>query len=229
MDPFKDIGKRISFYKSKLIVGQIAESQEYDAIQDVICICIFKKAIFPEVKEYMNHFQFMNPANGLLFAGIPEIVYTAEIEKIPIESDGSAAWEWLRFFRSRSKEEFEMIAQKNPEILQTADTLYTLSADEATRAEYEAQLKARRDLHAKVAYAYDDGLAKGIEKGIEKGREEGLSRGREEGLSKGRAEGREALMETARNALAKGMSLELVQDITGLDMKTLHNLAGQPE
>ena len=98
-----------------------------------------------------------------------------------------------------------MIAQKNPEIRQTTNTLYTLSADEATRAEYEAQLKARRDLHAKVAYAYDDGL------------------------SKGRAEGREALMETARNALAKGMPLELVQDITGLDMETLHNLAGQPE
>jgi len=78
VDPFKDIGKRISFYKSKLIVGQIAESQEYDAIQDVLCICIFKKAIFPKVKEYVNRFQFMNPANGLLFAGIPEIVYTAD-------------------------------------------------------------------------------------------------------------------------------------------------------
>ena len=108
-----------------------------------------------------------------------------------------------------------MRAQKNPEIRQTANTLYTLSADEATRAEYEAQLKARRDLHAKVAYAYDDGLTKGIEKGCE------------EGLSKGRAEGREALMETARNALAKGMSLELVQDITGLDMAAVQGLAEQ--
>ena len=94
-----------------------------------------------------------------------------------------------------------MIAQKNPEIRQTANTLYTLSADEATRAEYEAQLKARRDLHAKVAYAYDDGLAKGIEKGRE---------------------------ETARNALAKGMPLELVQDITGIDAETLKSLAEQP-
>ena len=95
----------------------------------------------------------------------------------------------------------------------------------ATRAEYEAQLKARRDLHAKVAYAYDDGLAKGIEKdreeGLNKGREEGLSRGREEGLSKGReegreeglsrgrAEGREALMETARSALAEGLPVHV--------------------
>ena len=97
-----------------------------------------------------------------------------------------------------------MIAQKNPEIRQTADTLYTLSADKATRAEYEAQLKARRDLHAKVAYAYDDGLAKGIEKGIEKGREEGLNKGRE------------ALIETARKLQAMGLSAEQIAAATGL-------------
>jgi len=163
----------------------------------------------------------MNPANGLLFAGIPEIVYTAEIEKIPAKSDGDAAWAWLQFFRARSKEEFEMIAQKNPEIRQTADTLYTLSADEATRAEYEAQLKARRDHKAQVDWAYDDGLAKGIEKGIEKGREEGLSKGREQGRAVER-------LETARNALAKGLSLDLVYDITGLDMETLKSLANRP-
>jgi len=101
-----------------------------------------------------------------------------------------------------------MIAQKNPEIRQTANTLYTLSADEATRAEYEAQLKARRDLHAKVAYAYDDGLAKGIEKG----REEGLNKGREEGLSRGR----QALIETARRLQAMGLSAEQITAVTGL-------------
>ena len=54
--------------------------------------------------------------------------------------------------------------------------------------------------------------------------EEGLSKGREEGLSKGRAEER---LETARNALAKGISLELIQGITGLDMETLKTLAEQ--
>ena len=89
-----------------------------------------------------------------------------------------------------------MIAQKNPEIRQTTNNLYTLSADEATRAEYEAQLKARRDLHAKVAYAYDDGMAKGIEKGIEKGRE--------------------ALIETARRLQAMGLSAEQIVAATGL-------------
>jgi len=48
----------------------------------------------------------------------------------------------------------------------------------------------------------------------EEGREEGWERGREEGLERG-------LETTARNALAKGYTLEQIHDITGLDMKTL--------
>jgi predicted transposase/invertase (TIGR01784 family) len=43
----------------------------------------------------------------------------------------------------------------------------------------------------------------------------------EEGMEKGREEGRE---ETARNALAQGLSIEIVQKITGLDMETVKSL-----
>jgi len=43
----------------------------------------------------------------------------------------------------------------------------------------------------------------------------------EEGIEKGREEG---LEETARNALAQGLSIEIVQKITGLDMETIKNL-----
>ena len=49
----------------------------------------------------------------------------------------------------------------------------------------------------------------------------------EEGMEQGRAEGREALLETARNALAKDLPLEMIRDITGLDMETLKNLAAR--
>jgi predicted transposase/invertase (TIGR01784 family) len=47
---------------------------------------------------------------------------------------------------------------------------------------------------------------------------------REEGRAKGREEGKE---EIARNALAKGASLEFVQEITGLDLETLTQLSSQ--
>jgi predicted hydrolase (HD superfamily) len=87
---------------------------------------------------------------------------------------------------------------------------------------------------------YEDGLEVGLEKGLVKGREEGreeglevgLEKGREEGLEvgllKGKEEGREeGREETARNALAKGISLELVHDITGLDIQALKAMSAK--
>jgi predicted transposase/invertase (TIGR01784 family) len=50
------------------------------------------------------------------------------------------------------------------------------------------------------------------------GREEGLAEGLEEGLEKG-------LERTARNALAKGFSVDIVRDITGLDEETIVRLS----
>ena len=105
-----------------------------------------------------------------------------------------------------------MVAKQSPEIRSAVDTLYELSANPDVRAQYEAREKAWRDHKAEMDWVYDDGL--------EKGRAEGL----ESGLEKGRAEGREALLETARNALAEGLPLHVVQKITGLDEKTIKSL-----
>jgi hypothetical protein len=60
----------------------------------------------------------------------------------------------------------------------------------------------------------------------EEGREEGLTEGRErgltEGLEKGLTEGRETI---ARNALAEGLPVDLIQKITGLDFETIKSLS----
>jgi predicted transposase/invertase (TIGR01784 family) len=59
---------------------------------------------------------------------------------------------------------------------------------------------------------WDDALAVRFEEGLEKGLEEGLEKG---------------LEKVARNALAKGMPLDAIGEITGLDITTLERLAGQ--
>jgi hypothetical protein len=60
---------------------------------------------------------------------------------------------------------------------------------------------------------WDDALAVRFEEGREEGREEGL----EQGLEKGREE-------IARNALAKGLSPDIIGEITGLDSETIRNI-----
>jgi len=104
--PMKSIGKRLSFYKSKLIVEQVGKGDRYNIIQRVICICITPYELFAGAKEYLNNFRFYNRKNGLCFDGIPEEIYTLELSKVPTENDGTAGWKWLQFLKSKRKKEF---------------------------------------------------------------------------------------------------------------------------
>ena len=51
--------------------------------------------------------------------------------------------------------------------------------------------------------------------------EDGIIKGRAEGMERGRANEREDI---ARNALAKGASVEFVHEITGLDTEAIENI-----
>ena len=55
----------------------------------------------------------------------------------------------------------------------------------------------------------------------EEGMEDGMEKGMEKGIEKGREKGREDI---ARNALAKSIPVELIHDITGLDIETIKTL-----
>jgi predicted transposase/invertase (TIGR01784 family) len=197
VNPVKNIGKRLSFYKSKLIVEQIGKSELYNVIQKVICVCISDYELFPGVEDYLNNFRFYNRKNGLCFEDIPEEVYTLELPKAPERPDGTRGWEWTRFLRAKQKEEFEMVAEQNPEIRKAVDTLYEISADEKVRAEYEMRQKAWRDRMSQFDGYYQDGL------------QEGLQEGRQEGLRKGQ-------QEIARNLKAMGLSGDQIKKATGL-------------
>jgi len=164
VNPMKHIGKRLSFYKSKMIVEQMGKHDPYEKIQRVICVCILSRALFPEAKEYLNRFRFHNRENDLCFDDIPEEIYTLELSKVPDTHDGARVWEWLQFLLARTQEEFEMIAERNPEIRKATDALYTLSADPAVRAEYEMREKAWRDRVSQFHDAVTEGRAE--ERGI---------------------------------------------------------------
>jgi predicted transposase/invertase (TIGR01784 family) len=152
VNPFPDLGKRISFYKSKLVVGQIDEGERYDVIRRVICVCILDYPFFRNAKEYLNRFVYYNPVNGLCFEDMPEEIYTMELPKVPDKSDGSAVWDWMQVLRGKRKEDFEMIAERNAEVRRAANTLYRLSEDPEVRAQMEYREKARHD-HATLLYA----------------------------------------------------------------------------
>jgi predicted transposase YdaD len=65
-----------------------------------------------------------------------------------------------------------------------------------------AEYDPKEEMEALREEAWEYGLEDGLEKGLEKGREEGM-------------------ITAARNALAKGLSVETVQEITGLDIEAI--------
>jgi predicted transposase/invertase (TIGR01784 family) len=87
-------------------------------------------------------------------------------------------------------------------IAMASEVLMTISRDEVERARLASEEKYALDTQSKLTYARHDGMLKGERIGEQKSQ-----------------------MNIARNALAKGVTPELVCDITGLDMETINNLA----
>ncbi|MDR3012073.1 MAG: PD-(D/E)XK nuclease family transposase [Chitinispirillales bacterium] len=80
--------------------------------------------------------------------------------------------DWLKFIKSKKREEFMVVAEKSRHITRALEELEMMSGDEATRMVYEYRLKMIRDENARM----DDA----VERGLEKGRMQGLTQGIEE-------------------------------------------------
>ena len=123
-------------------------------------------------------------------------------------------------------------------VFEKLEEVVTLSSlTKAEREKYDESLKAYRDRLAELAFAQQEGLAKGMAKGIAKGRAEGRAEGLVEGMEKGLAEGMEkglaegmekgyekAQLKNARSMKAAGISPELIAQITGLTPETIAEL-----
>jgi predicted transposase/invertase (TIGR01784 family) len=93
------------------------------------------------------------------------------------------------------------LTKKNPRIGKAVVILKKLSEDERTRMLAEDREKAWKDQQGRLDFA----LQQGFEQGREKGREEGLRKGVTE-----------TKIEMAKKALSEGLSVELIQRLTGL-------------
>ena len=69
---------------------------------------------------------------------------------------------------------------------------------------------------------YEEGRTEGIALGISQGISQGIAQGIAQGISQG---AEQAKIETARNFLNEGLSIEQVARCTGLSLKTVEQLA----
>jgi len=60
-------------------------------------------------------------------------------------ADGTELYDWAKFIAADTEEELNMVAERNPQVVQAAVKLHELSADERARDLFERREKARRD------------------------------------------------------------------------------------
>ena len=81
------------------------------------------------------------------------------------------------------------------------------------------------DERIRIQENYDMTLETAIGEAREEGLEQGLERGLEQGLEKGLEQGRnEERLQLIRKMISRGMSPELISDMTGLSLKEINSM-----
>lgn len=211
MEDKRNFKKRAIYYNSDLLVEQLKNSQNYDTLEKTISILIVDFEMF-ESPRYIRKINY-RCEDGELFDDVTEF-HVLEIPKVPKEFDGTKLCEWAKFFSSRKVEEFDLVAEKNPEIKKAVGVLREFSEDEANRLAIKKIEKMRRDRVAEIQF----------------GRDKGLEIGREEGMAVGLAEGSEKKsVEIAKKMLKDNLAVDFISNYTGLSIETIQSLKSELE
>ena len=167
VSPSPFIWRRIEYYNAKLMANQIGVGDDYDRINRVVTILISYHDLVRETTEFLSKFIWFDPRTNVRYPGSSEInILEVQKAKNFIKKAGnvesSPLLNWLLFFASETKEEFEMAAQTRQAIDDAWGVVQLLSASEEARLLAEYEEKARRDEAARQKEARREGKEEGI-------------------------------------------------------------------
>ncbi|WP_346911234.1 Rpn family recombination-promoting nuclease/putative transposase [Faecalicatena orotica] len=204
--------ERALFYLSKMFDSQIRKGESYEKLQKCIHVSILDFIHFPNDNKCYRRIHFRDDQTSQLYSDKMEL-QILELKKLPPEvKTGEDVLAWMRFFSSKSKEEFQNMAKTNEYLDEAYNTLLNLSADEKKRLEYEAREKALKDYNTQISSAEKRGLKAGEEIGRKAGEEIGRKAGEEIGIRKGKELG----VEEARQVFKLYMQGKSPEEIAGL-------------
>ena len=189
---------RSIFYASKMYTDQIEQGQKYDVLKKCVSISILDFTLFKKEAGFYSCFHIREDTRGFLYTDKMEF-HVIELPKLPpeLKEDCTGLELWAKFINAERKEEFDMLAGRDPYIDSAYQQLQVISQDKQKRLEYEAREKAVRD--------YNQGMFEAKEKG------------REEGHA-------EASIHIAKNMLKLNIPLETISECTGLPMEIISSL-----
>ena len=159
---------------SRLIVDQIGDSDPYTKIKRSIVIFIADYELIKNSPEYHKVWR-LRDENGRDFSNVMEL-NTIELPKLPEKKDDNDLWAWIKFFNSKSQEDFTSVSSENEKIAKAVHTLRNISMSDEAREAYRAEQKSKMDNMAREKYMLEEGMKLGIKEGLKEGIKEGESK-----------------------------------------------------
>ena len=177
-----------------------------------------------EIKEFETRWKIKETKN-------PQLVLTEEAEFIILElpkvrreyekNKENKKAQWMMFLDDPNREEVSEIMEKNEDIKDAIVKVHEMSEDEKIRRLADLREKAIMDEKA-IRKA---GYRRGMEKGLEDGKKIGIEQGIEQGIKQGKNEGKiEEKLEIARKMKEKGLEVEQIKEIIGLNQEEIDKL-----
>lgn len=156
---------RSLFYLSKMFIEQIKPRDSYRVFKKCVSISILDFDLFRGEKEFYSCFHIREDSRHFIYTDKMEF-HVIELPKLPkkLKEDSSNIELWAKFISSEKKEEFDMLAKKDPYIESAYKHLQVISQNKEKRMEYEAREKAIRDYNEGMLEAEERGIAIGEER-----------------------------------------------------------------
>jgi len=206
--------KRTLFYWAKMYTSDFKAGESYDKLHRCIAINIiadgFKlnDAIHSEylLQEKTAH-TILTDVLEVHFLDLQAAKKAKEEEKV-VGKRGQLI-NWLRFIGAANKEERKMIATMSPVLQMLNEKIDVLTLSPTERKLYESRMKLKSDITTISETQFSAGV----------------KRGKSLGLAEGEVRGsRQKALETARNLLVIGLSIENIAKATGLTVQEVETL-----
>ena len=202
--------KRSLYYATSLVSHSLKSGDSYLKIPQVIQINILDFVLFENSDQFVSSYQLREKESRNILTEDFQMIYLElpKFRKNRFEELSSKEDYWIYLLKNSSnltEEEKMQVMNKLPDIKKSLYVLELYASDPEKRRIAEDRLRNDENYAYELAAHYEDGEAKGIEKGIQKG------------------ETKKAL-ETAKNLLEMGLTIEQIKKATGLSDEELKGI-----
>lgn len=162
-----NLAKRTFFYLARLYSNDFLSGQKFDSLSKAVTGNILDYVQFEKDVSFHKTFKIVDEnGDNCFFSDVAEI-HVLELEKVRRLKDygDNKLRDWLLFIGANSKEEIQMLAEKNVDIKKAADVLEKLSQNDEARLMFESREKYLHDYNSNLYAAKEEGKVEGIRLG----------------------------------------------------------------